>query len=290
MYTYMNTSGVNIYVYIYTYIHVRRIYICIYIYIYTHKYMSMHTTDTHIHIYRYTHTYSYMYIYTYVYIYMCIYLYIYTYDQDRCHKFVQGRNQFFYFFNFLCDLIHAYVVRDSFVWTQQAAAPLGQMPKRLLWTAMAGTPSVTNADSLKVQRIATHCNTLQHTATHAVFTVWTRSRCQTLHHTSIHCNALQYTATHSKTPSVPYVDAKIVGEEGVRARECVWEGEWVRNLVRVWGRENRCVCVRVGVARVGRRVLIHRQHSLQHTATAATHCNIRETSGVHTQATPAMYL
>jgi len=58
---------------------------------------------------------------------------------------VQGRNQFFYFY-FYFDLIHAYVVRDSFVWTRQAAAPLGQMPKRLLWTAMAGTPSVPNAD------------------------------------------------------------------------------------------------------------------------------------------------
>jgi len=34
---------------------------------------------------------------------------------------------------------------------------------------------------------ATHCNTLQHTATH----------CNTLQHTATHCNTLQHTATHS---------------------------------------------------------------------------------------------
>ena len=37
--------------------------------------------------------------------------------------------------------------------------------------------------------IATHCNTLQHTATH----------CNTLQHTVTHCNTLQHTATHCNT-------------------------------------------------------------------------------------------
>jgi len=80
------------------------------------------------------------------------------------------------------------------VWTQQAAAPLGQMPKRLLWTAMAGTPSVTNADSLKVQRIATHCNTLQHTPCLLYGPVPDAKRCITLQYTAMHCNIQQHTA------------------------------------------------------------------------------------------------
>ena len=37
--------------------------------------------------------------------------------------------------------------------------------------------------------LATHCNTLQHTATH----------CNTLQHTATHCNTLQHTATHETT-------------------------------------------------------------------------------------------
>jgi len=35
-------------------------------------------------------------------------------------------------------------------------------------------------------KLATHCNTLQHTATH----------CNTLQHTATHCNTLQHTKTH----------------------------------------------------------------------------------------------
>jgi len=38
---------------------------------------------------------------------------------------------------------------------------------------------------------ATHCNTLQHTATHIV------KYCNTLQHTAKHCNTLQHTATHT---------------------------------------------------------------------------------------------
>jgi len=38
---------------------------------------------------------------------------------------------------------------------------------------------------------ATHCNTLQHTATHCL----TATHCNTLQHTATHCNTLQHTAS-----------------------------------------------------------------------------------------------
>ena len=68
--------------------------------------------------------------------------------------------------------------------------------------------------------IATHCNTLQHTATHCKTLQHTATHCNTLHHTatqlrfdameqetftyvpitiSTHCNTLQHTATHCNT-------------------------------------------------------------------------------------------
>jgi len=57
--------------------------------------------------------------------------------------------------------------------------------------------------------MATHCNTLQHTATHCntlQHTVFI-TRCEvdmrhgdTLQHTATHCNTLQHTATHCNTP------------------------------------------------------------------------------------------
>jgi len=49
--------------------------------------------------------------------------------------------------------------------------------------------TLTHTGGVRVQHIATHCNTLQHTATH----------CNTLQHTATHCNTLQHTATHSHT-------------------------------------------------------------------------------------------
>ena len=41
-----------------------------------------------------------------------------------------------------------------------------------------------------LQHSATPCNTLQHTATH----------CNTLHHTASYCNTLEHTTTHHNTP------------------------------------------------------------------------------------------
>jgi len=45
--------------------------------------------------------------------------------------------------------------------------------------------------------LATHCNTLQHTATH----------CNTLQHTATHCNTLQHTATHCNT--LQHIDTSV---------------------------------------------------------------------------------
>jgi len=69
-----------------------------------------------------------------------------------------------------------------------------------------------------MQRVATHCNTLQHTETHCIaLKRWcafgfslTAAHCNTLQHlqhrcafgfllTASHCNALEYTATHCNT-------------------------------------------------------------------------------------------
>ena len=47
----------------------------------------------------------------------------------------------------------------------------------------------THGDSLQHTATATHCHTLQQTATH----------CHTLRHTATHCNTLQHTATHCNT-------------------------------------------------------------------------------------------
>jgi len=50
---------------------------------------------------------------------------------------------------------------------------------------------------------ATHCNTLQHTATHNEYmtgSFWIQvSLCNTLQHTATHRNTLQHTATHCNT-------------------------------------------------------------------------------------------
>ena len=50
-----------------------------------------------------------------------------------------------------------------------------------------------------LQHTATHCNTLQHTATHCITQQHTASHSNTLHHTTTHCNTLQHSATHCNT-------------------------------------------------------------------------------------------
>jgi len=48
--------------------------------------------------------------------------------------------------------------------------------------------------------ISTHCNNLQHTATHCKLTAITlQTHCNTLQHTATHCNTPQHTATHRNT-------------------------------------------------------------------------------------------
>ena len=49
-----------------------------------------------------------------------------------------------------------------------------------------------------LQHAAKHCNTLQHTTTHCHTQPHTATHCNTLQHTVTHCNTLQNTATHCK--------------------------------------------------------------------------------------------
>jgi len=55
------------------------------------------------------------------------------------------------------------------------------------------------ANFLKVG-IATHCNTLQHTAAHCITLQHTAAHCSTLQHTAAHCRTLQHTAAQFNTP------------------------------------------------------------------------------------------
>ena len=50
-----------------------------------------------------------------------------------------------------------------------------------------------------LQHSATHCTTLQHTFQHCSTMQHTAWHCNTLHHTASHCITLQHTATHSIT-------------------------------------------------------------------------------------------
>ena len=47
-----------------------------------------------------------------------------------------------------------------------------------------------------LQHAATHCNTLHYTATHCNILQHTATHGNTLQHTATHCNTLQHTATH----------------------------------------------------------------------------------------------
>jgi len=64
-----------------------------------------------------------------------------------------------------------------------------------------GRRNITNSMSQSRNRItlhhtATHCNTLQHAATHIASSMSQSLSRITLHHTATHCNTLQQTATH----------------------------------------------------------------------------------------------
>jgi len=72
--------------------------------------------------------------------------------------------------------------------------------------------ALAQVSSYLIRTCATHCNALQHTATHSALH-WRKSRLlssehalspklidlDTLQHTATHCNTLQYTATHCNT-------------------------------------------------------------------------------------------
>jgi len=51
----------------------------------------------------------------------------------------------------------------------------------------------------KLQHIAAHCNTTQHTATHCNILQHIAAHCNTLLHTATHRNILQHTARHCST-------------------------------------------------------------------------------------------
>jgi len=50
-----------------------------------------------------------------------------------------------------------------------------------------------------LQHTVTHCNTLQHSAIHCNTLQHTATHCNTLQHTATHCNTAQHTATHCNT-------------------------------------------------------------------------------------------
>jgi len=50
-------------------------------------------------------------------------------------------------------------------------------------------------------RIATHCNTLQHTASHCITLQHTATHCNTLQHTATHCNTLQHISLYFESDS-----------------------------------------------------------------------------------------
>jgi len=56
-----------------------------------------------------------------------------------------------------------------------------------------------SGDCNTLQHTATHCNTPQHTATHCNTLQHTATHCNALQHTATHCNTLQHTATHCNT-------------------------------------------------------------------------------------------
>ena len=93
--------------------------------------------------------------------------------------------------------------------TTHKAADFKQFSVGSLFVALTGrvyisSPIATHCNTL--QHTATHCNTLQHRMHDMIRCVWHwraaatyLHNCNTLQHTATHCNALQHTATHCNT-------------------------------------------------------------------------------------------
>jgi len=128
-----------------------------------------------------------------------------------------------------------------------------------------------------LQRTATNCNTLQHSATHFwICTGMTTTHCNTMQHTAPYCNILQHTATHCNT--LQYT-ATLCNERQHIATHC--------NKLR-WDDCNTLQCI---AAQMHCSVYCN---ALQHTAThcnalqrTATHCNALQRTTAHCKLTAA---
>ena len=95
----------------------------------------------------------------------------------------------------MCDMTHSYMRHDSFICVTRFIHMCDTWLNRIkdLTCSFVGFISFIWGKWLT----ATHCNTLQHTATHLYHTadlfVWGN---YSLQHTATHCNTLQHTATH----------------------------------------------------------------------------------------------
>ena len=150
-------AHIHTYIYIYTYLYIGihiyiRIFVCIYIYIYIYTYIYIYLyihTCVYIYMFASFFTYEYMFKYTDINIYIWIYIHTYTYTPtltDRA-KFVGGG---------VCN------------WKYSSLIVRGD-PSCLYF-------SKCNCWQHNRSQIATHCNTLQHTATHCSILEHNRSQ------------------------------------------------------------------------------------------------------------------
>jgi len=116
-----------------------------------------------------------------------------------------------------CNTLHptaegSFCGYEKFLWDRTSGVHFIQILRRNLVL-------VEQADTLRPRwcfipsLTATHCNTLQHTATHFILSL-TATHCNTLQHTATHCNTLQHTWFHRwlhtmHRHSVPVCDAYV---------------------------------------------------------------------------------
>ena len=155
----------------YLYIH-----ICIYIYVYIYAYIYMYTHR----IYLYTYIYEFMYIHIYIDIYIYMYMYIYyIYIHIYIYTYIN-------IYIYMCTYIHYYFIQichGSMIWTftgvhihstteSNKFSDMSISPKSIslfLQKNLARERKVTRVKHTMIQSSNswnTHCNTLQHAATH----------------------------------------------------------------------------------------------------------------------------
>ena len=158
------------------------------------------------------------YIYIYIYIYICVYIYcaiyiciyIYIYCATAATEFQRDEPQ--------CTATRSKHIYINILRHSCNRILKSQILLRL-WRAAVG----------QVQHTATHCNTLQHTATHtlqptATHTLQpTATHCNALHHTVLYCNILQLTSRHCHTLPLRFCGGGVVQNIAVHysALRCV---------------------------------------------------------------------